>query len=89
MNIQLLTVASFFDSFFVSIYFSESFSYDHHIKKYPQELTLIFQWATFGSIKISENEIFPESEPEMTILDCIPIPTTATHLLREKRQRNC
>ena len=42
-------------------------------KNYPQGLPLKFQYATFRSIKISENEIFTGSltgsEPEMTIFD--------------------
>jgi len=42
-------------------------------KNYPEGLPLKFQYVTFGSIKISGNEIFTGiltgSEPEMTIFD--------------------
>ena len=42
-------------------------------KNYPKGLPLKFQYATFGSKKISGNEIFTRSltgsEPEMTLFD--------------------
>ena len=64
---------AFWQFFAKTLFFAGSFSYDHRIKNYPQGLPLKFQYATFGSIKISGNEIFTSSltgsEPEMTIFD--------------------
>ena len=70
----MLTVALLFGNFLPKrLFFADSFSYDYRIKNYPQGLPLKFQNATFGSIKISGNEIFTGSltgsEPEMTIFD--------------------
>jgi len=62
---------AFWRFFAKRLFFADSFLYDHRIKNYPQGSPLKFQYATFGSIKISGNEIFTGSEPEMTIFDRI------------------
>ena len=49
--------------------FADILMYDHRIKNYPKGRPLKFENATFGLIKISRNEIFTGSEPEMTIFD--------------------
>ena len=72
--LELLNSCVAFWHFFAKrLSYADSFSYDHRIKNYPQGLPLKFQYATFGSIKISGNEIFTGSltgsEPEMTIFD--------------------
>ena len=61
---------AFWQFFAKKLFFTDSFSYDHRIKNYPQGLPLKFQYAT---IKISGNEFFTGSltgsGPEMTIFD--------------------